>query len=30
VDAVTHTALQTILHDAQHPSSVTLPVIPDE
>jgi putative CocE/NonD family hydrolase len=28
VDAVTHTALQTILHDAQHPSSVTLPVIP--
>ncbi|HTI77766.1 MAG TPA: CocE/NonD family hydrolase [Mycobacterium sp.] len=27
-DAVTQTATQTILHDAEHPSAVTLPVIP--
>ena len=27
-DAVTHTATQTILHDPEHPSAVTLPVIP--
>jgi putative CocE/NonD family hydrolase len=27
-DAATQTATQTILHDAQHPSAVTLPVIP--
>ncbi|OBF28270.1 peptidase [Mycobacterium sp. ACS1612] len=28
-DAVTRRATQTILHDAQHPTAVTLPVIPD-
>ena len=28
-DTVTRSATQTILHDAAHPSSVTLPVIPD-
>ena len=27
-DTATHTATQTILHDAEHPSAVTLPVIP--
>ncbi len=27
-DSATRTAVQTILHDAQHPSAVTLPVIP--
>lgn len=27
-DTVTRTATQTILHDAEHPSAVTLPVIP--
>ncbi|GAC1635497.1 MAG: CocE/NonD family hydrolase [Mycobacterium sp.] len=27
VDAATHTATQTILHDAEHPSAVTLPMI---
>jgi putative CocE/NonD family hydrolase len=28
-DAATRIATQTILHDVQHPSSVTLPVIPE-
>ncbi len=29
LDTATQTATQTILHDAEHPSAVTLPVIPD-
>ena len=28
MDTATHTAIQTILHDREHPSTVTLPVIP--
>jgi hypothetical protein len=28
MDTATRTAIETILHDREHPSAVTLPVIP--